>query len=124
MSASVYRAAVVVALAQLFALSASAFECPIPQPLAQPGVLKETSAQINRLSNLLASGDDENRIVVTVDDLRARYPGIENAEIVNYLIAADCPVVAKIDGLGEQGKQARLDRFGSIAAKIVYQGSH
>ncbi len=116
-----WRFAIIATFLQVTLSSASALECPAPQPLTRPGVLKETPSQIHALSNLLASGDGENRIAVTVADLRARYPGVENAEIVNYLMAAECPVVAKLGGLGEQEKRARLDRFASETAKIVYR---
>ena len=114
------RFALISAFLQVTISSAAALECPAPQPLARAGVLKETPAQIQALSNLLASGDEENRIAVTVADLRTRYPGVENAEIINYLMAAECPVVAKLGGLGEQEKRARLDRFTRETAQIVY----
>ena len=83
-----------------------ALQCPASQPLARPGIIKETRTQTQVVATLLATGDDANRIRVIVDDLRARYPGVENAEIVNYLMAAYCPVVAQLSGLGEQEKQA------------------
>jgi hypothetical protein len=99
---------------------AFAVECPAPHPLTRPGVIKETPAQVHALSTLLASGDAENRIDVTVSDLRARYPGVENAEIVNYLVSAYCPVVERMTGLGEQERQARVDRFVSEVSRAVY----
>jgi hypothetical protein len=102
------------------ALPATTLECPAPQPLVGPGILKETPAQIHRVENLLATGDDDNRIHVIVDDLRARYPGVQNTEIVNYLMGAYCPIVAQISGLGEQQKQARLDQFVDQLSRIIY----
>src|SRR5208283_1195466 len=36
---------------------ASALECPVPQPLARPGVLKETPAEIDNAGGMLSSGD-------------------------------------------------------------------
>jgi hypothetical protein len=118
---SMWRFAIIATFLQVTLSSASALECPAPQPLTRPGILKETPTQIHALSNLLESGDGENRIALTVADLRARYPGIENAEIVNYLMTAECPVVAKLERLGEQEKRARLDRFAGETAKIVYR---
>ncbi len=115
------RIALIAACLQATVSSASALECPAAQPLTRPGVLKETRTQTDALSNLLASGDGENRIMMTVADLRARYPGVENAELVNYLMAAECPIVTKLGGLGEQEKRARLERFASNTAQIVYQ---
>jgi hypothetical protein len=41
---------------------ARAIECPTPQPLARPGVLRETPAQIATVGKQLASGDTYNRI--------------------------------------------------------------
>jgi hypothetical protein len=59
------------------------------------------------------------QIRVVVRDLRARYPGVENAELINYLMAAYCSGVAQLTGLGEQEKQARMDRFVSQLAQII-----
>jgi hypothetical protein len=103
-----------------FAGPALALDCPAPQPLTRPGVLKETSTQIAVASTLLATGDDANRIAVLVTDLRARYQGVENAEIVNYLMTAYCPIVAKLSGLGEGEKRARMDQFVSQLTQTVY----
>jgi len=99
---------------------APALECPAPQPLTRPGILKETPTQTKRIADLLAAGDDDNRIRVIADDLRARYPTIQNAEVVNYLMAAYCPVIVQLSGLSEQEKQARMDRFVSQLSRIIY----
>ena len=97
-----------------------ALECPTLQTSTGPGVLKETPAQAQQIASLLATGDDDNRIRVIVDDLRARYPGVQNAEMIDYLMAAYCPVVAQLSGLGEQEKQARMDRFVTQLSQIIY----
>jgi hypothetical protein len=102
------------------AVPAQALECPAPKALTRPGVLRETPAQITAMSNLLATGDVSNRVSVVVADLRARYPGVENAELVNYLMAAYCPIVARLSGLSEAEKQARMDNFVSQVAQLVY----
>jgi len=112
--------AIIIALVSALAMPAAALQCPAPQPLARPGILKETRTQTQVVATLLATGDDANRIRVIVDDLRARYLGVENAEIVNYLMAAYCPVVAQLSGLGEQEKQARMDRFVIQLSQIIY----
>jgi hypothetical protein len=116
----VMHAIMIASLVPALAMPAAALQCPAPQPLARPGILKETRAQTQVVATLLATGDDANRIRVIVDDLRARYPGVENAEIVNYLMAAYCPVVAQLSGLGEQEKQARLDCFVTQLSQIIY----
>ena len=97
-----------------------AFECPTPQQLTSPDVLRETPARTAELATLLASGDVGNRIPVVVNDLRARYPGVQNAEIVNYLMTAYCPTVKQLTGLGDAEKQARMDSFMSRVSQVVY----
>jgi hypothetical protein len=57
---------------------------------------------------------------LVVSDLRARYPGVENAEIMNYLMTAYCRVVARLSGLDNQGQQARMDGFASQLSQIIY----
>ena len=99
--------------------SAGAFECPAPQDQHGPGVLRETPAQIHRTAGLLASGDVDNRVPEIVDDLRRRYPGVRNAEIMNYLVTAYCPVVAQLSGLGDAEKRSRVDRFAEQAGQVV-----
>jgi hypothetical protein len=100
--------------------SAAAMQCPAPQPMNGPGVLKETPAQVERVSHLLATGDDDNRIHTIVNDLRDRYPNVQNVEIINYLVTAYCPIVNHLNGLGDAQKQARMDRFVGQVTRIVY----
>src|SRR5262249_20577705 len=73
--------------------SALALECPVPQALTGPGVLEESPAQTERVG--VATGDDDNRVRVLVEDLRSRYPSAQNAEIINYLMAAYCRVIGQ-----------------------------
>ncbi|WP_431285525.1 hypothetical protein ACQW02_12250 [Humitalea sp. 24SJ18S-53] len=95
------------------ALPAAALDCPIPQPNATAGVIREPAAQIDRLAGLLGTGDVANRVPDIVRDLRQRYPAAGSADIVNYLVTAYCPVVNQLTGLGEAEKQARLAAFSS-----------
>ena len=67
--------------------------------------------QTERLADLSATGDVGNRIPVIVGDLRKRYPGVENAEVMNYLETAFCPIVAGLTGLSDAEKPARMYRF-------------
>jgi hypothetical protein len=108
------------AASQALAFSAHALECPVPKPLTRPGVLRETPAQVAGVSNLLATGDVGNRATIIAADLRARYPGVENAELVNYLMAAYCPIVARLPGLSEVEWRARMDAFVSRLARLIY----
>jgi hypothetical protein len=112
--------AVAVASVLVPSAEALALECPAPHALTRPGVLKETPVQTQRVADLLATGDDENRIRIIVNDLRARYPGVENAELVNYLMAADCSGIAQVRVLEEQEKKAQMDRFVRQLDRIIY----
>ena len=105
-----------------FALPAAAqsVECPKPHTVSGPGVLKESPAQIAEAGRFLASGDSVNRAPEMASDLRKRYPGVSNAEIENYLVAAYCPVAAKLNGLSVAERQARVDRFARQASVAVY----
>ncbi len=94
-----------------FALPASALECPSPQPLARPGVLQETQAQIDETGKMLSSSDVGQQTKAIISDLRSRDPQAENAELVNYIVTAYCPVVDRLTGLSESEKKARLDQF-------------
>ena len=118
-SGSWLHVAAVAALGLAVAGPALALECPAPQPLTRPGILQETPAQRAQVSTLLAGDETDNQIRVVVKDLRARYPGVENAELINYLMAAYCPGLARLTGLGEQENQARMDRFVSQLAQII-----
>jgi len=102
------------------AVPASALECPAPQPLAKPGVLQETPAQIEATGKMLSSGDVGQQTQSLIADLRKRYPEAENAELANYIITAYCPVVAGLPQLGEAEKKARLDQFVSQLMQKIY----
>jgi hypothetical protein len=97
---------------------AHALECPTSQPLTRPGVLKETPAQIAALRKQLTAGDVSDRVPAIVADLKARYPVIENAEIINYLVTAYCPIVAGMPGMNESQKSAKVQSF---AAQLMQQ---
>jgi len=99
---------------------ASALECPEPQKLMQSGVLKETQAQIDEASKMLSSGDLGTQVQAIVADLRNRYPQVENAELVNYVITAYCPVVDGLTGLSEPEKKAKMDNFVMQLMQKIY----
>jgi len=102
------------------AVPAHALECPVPQPLKRPGVLQETQAQIAAVAKQLAAGDASDRVPTIIADLRARYPTAENAEIINYLLTAYCPVVAALPGLNESQKQAQVQSFAAQLMQQIY----
>jgi hypothetical protein len=99
---------------------ASALDCPTPQPLERPGVLKETRAQIEETGQMLSSGDLGQQVQAIVTDLRSRYPHAENAELVNYIVTAYCPVVDRLTGLSEPEKKAKMDNFVMQLMQKIY----
>jgi hypothetical protein len=113
-------AAALVLAALLAVASTQAVECPKPQLTSRPGVIPESAVKIDDLSALLESGDDANRIRVLVQNLRQNYPAAENGEIVNYLVAAFCPMVNQLNGLGDAEKQGRIDAFTRQVVSLVY----
>ncbi len=113
------RITIVAALGMGLAGQALALECPAAKPLERPGVLKETPAQIADMTNMLVAGDVGNHIRFIVLHLQSHYPSVENAEIINYILNAYCPVVAQDAGLNEQQKEAKLDQFVGQLVKII-----
>jgi hypothetical protein len=101
------------------ASQASALECPAPQTLSRPGVLKETPTQVAVVAKLLESAPPNVTVPLIEADLRARYPGVENAEIVNYVITAYCPVVNDMR-VSDADKQARMSRFAHDLMAMIY----
>src|SRR5208282_81266 len=99
---------------------ALALECPEPQKLAHPGVLKETPTQMAVVGQFLASGKSNKTVPLVEADLRARYPGVENAEVVNYIVTAYCPVVKDTTGMSDKAKQARMNRFVKDLMMMTY----
>ncbi len=114
---------VLMSAATLWAAQAMAFECPTPQPLSHPGILRETSAQTRQLEAVLADGDASNHIPIIIDDLRRRYPAVQNAEIRNYLITAYCPAVAQLSGLNDATKRARISQFVTDIDHVMQAGT-
>lgn len=102
------------------ASQACAFECPVPQKLARPGILKETPTQMAIVGQFMASGKSNKTVPLVEADLRARYPGVENAELVNYIVTAYCPVVKDMTGMSDKAKQARMNRFMQDLMMMIY----
>jgi hypothetical protein len=102
------------------AVPALALDCPQPQPMAKPGILKETPAQIANVGKQLTGGDTFNAIASVTADLRIRYPGVEKAELVNYLLTAYCPAVAADAKLSEAQKKSTVDSFSAQVMRQLY----
>ncbi|MBL0897646.1 MAG: hypothetical protein IBJ17_02960 [Reyranella sp.] len=116
------RLVVIAASVLLVAPAAPAFalDCPTAQAKAQPGILKETPAQMAQVGKTLAAGDTFNAIASVAADLRIRYPGVEKAELVNYLVTAYCPTVAADNRLSEAQKKSAVDSFAAQVMRQVY----
>ena len=89
---------------------ALAFECPEPQARTGAGVIQETQEEIDRLSDMLRTGDLDNRIEVLARDLKSRHADADKTELTNFMVSAYCPVVAEA-GLSDSEKDARLTAF-------------
>ncbi len=100
------------------AASAEAFECP--QPVNQPGVIKQTPGEIAELASTLSGGDVTAQVPKIVDAMRKHYPSARSAELANYLITAYCPGVAKGAGLSDAEKTARVQAFSKAVLGVLY----
>ena len=117
--AATWAAPFALAMCLGMAPQASALECPAPRTLSRPGVLKETPTQVAVLAKFLESAPPNVAIPLIEADLRARYPGVENAEIVNYVITAYCPVVNAMK-VSDADKQARMSHFAQDLMAMIY----
>jgi hypothetical protein len=88
---------------------AMAFECPAPQ--AQAGAVPESQAEIDWMSDLLRTGDLDNRIEGIARDLKARHASADRTELTDFMVGAYCPVVADDARLSDSEKDARLAAF-------------
>lgn len=97
---------------------AGAFECPRPEKTS-PGVLQETKQDEQKLSQMFAGNDVENEIGIAVADLQKRYPQATDTELVNYLMGAYCPAVARMPGLSEAQKTAKVEHFVATTFELL-----
>ncbi len=117
---AIVRAAALAAGLFIGLVSAQALECLQAQPGSEPGVIKETPAQIAELQPVLAGADLSGQIPAIVDGLRQRYPAAKPDELANYLITAYCPGVAKAAGLSEAERTARVKAFANAVLAVLY----
>jgi hypothetical protein len=81
--------------------------------------LKETPAEVARLSLALSGPEPDNVIRAIVADLKQGYPQADNAELVNYVLTAYCPVVKIKSWLSNREKREMMDRFSTKVYDIV-----
>lgn len=63
------------------------------------------------MSQMLSGGDIGDTIGVAVADLQKKYPQVSDTELVNYLVGAYCPVVARMPGLTDPQRTAKVEEF-------------
>jgi hypothetical protein len=97
---------------------AGAFECPRPEKTS-PGVLQETKQDEQALAQMFSGGDIDNKIGIAVADLQRKYPQASDTEMVNYLVGAYCPVVARMPGLSETQKTAKVEHFAATLFEML-----
>jgi hypothetical protein len=93
--------------------AAAALECPVLQSL-------DGAKDQPDLSGPLSSKDILSQIPGMFAILQQKYPGVSKPQLVNYLIAAYCPVVKGDASLSEQEKQARIREFADRAVSKAY----
>lgn len=89
---------------------AVAFECPDPQAGAGAGVMQESDDEIARLSDLLRTGDLDNRLEVLARDLKDKHANADKTQLTDFMVSAYCPVLAE-EGLSDSERDARLSAF-------------
>jgi hypothetical protein len=97
----------------------AALTCPETQARTTLMALKETAADMASASAALSGPEHENAIRVIAAELKRRHPQAGNAEIVNYLLTAYCPLVKGESGLSDREKREKMDRFSAQAYTIV-----
>ena len=105
----IHRAAILAIM--LAAGPAAAFECPVPQPVTDQDAIKETPARIAQLSEELKDDVTGSATESAIFELKRKYPKATTAEIVNYMVTAYCPIVAKEDALSDAEKRNLLDQY-------------
>jgi len=103
-----------IALGVMAGSAAAALECPV-QPIAAG------TAQARDISAVIPAGDaldDVAKLNTAVTALRQQ--GVSQAVIIDNLIAAYCPTVARNASLNEQQKAAKVRRFASQMVRTVY----
>lgn len=106
-----------VALALLLGLTLPAqagFKCP----LTIEGTTPEKRAEIEKLLPPGNAIDDPDRLNASIDGLRRL--GLSRSQIVNHLIGAECPMIARNGSLSDKEKTARVRRYASRITALVY----
>lgn len=95
-------------------LASAAFVCPVPAVGANAAQDREIGAAIPAGDAL----DDVAKLNAAVSALRAK--GVGNAVIVDSMISAYCPVVARNTALSDEEKRTRVRRFAARIVRVAY----
>lgn len=93
--------------------AAQALECPALQSLDGSGATPDLKEQ-------LASKDVLNQIPGIIGALHDQFPKASKAQLVNYLIAAYCPVAKADASLSNEEKMAKVKEFADKAISYAY----
>ncbi|WP_294536335.1 hypothetical protein [uncultured Rhodoblastus sp.] len=94
--------------------SVRAIECPILKPFGgEAGVPADLTRQ-------LATSDVLTQIPGILGHFREQYPDAGKPALVDYLIAAYCPVIAGRADLSEQEKVGKVREFADAVIAIEY----
>lgn len=99
---------------------AAALECPVYHPSNTDVAIKETRAQAEGLSAMLAARGDRATHSI-VNSIRLAHPNASAAEITNFVLTLYCPLVRHNAALSEDQKRERLKAFSAELMKQVSQ---
>jgi hypothetical protein len=97
---------------------AAAFECPIAHARTDNSAIKESPARIAELAEQLDAGSATTGMIL---ELKQKYPTADFAEIVNYMLAAYCPIVAKDASLSDEEKKDQMNRYAEQVEALANQ---
>lgn len=94
-------------------------ECPALPTTTVAGGIAESEAQVQAYGKSLLSNDADNAISSIIANLRANYPNITDADIVNYLAAIYCPALVQAGYSGPEAEN-KLVQFNQLVARRVF----
>lgn len=100
---------------------AAALQCPVSHAHTGRSAIKEAPARIAELSDQLDADPTGSTTTGTIFELKQRYPDASFAEIVNYMVTAYCPIVAKDNALSDEEKKDRLNRYAQQVEALAGQ---
>jgi len=96
-----------------FALPAHALECPVSPNKASGGDIVANESQIHNFRKRLAAEDPAAATHSIISTLKVLFPKAKDANIANFMIALDCPLVAaKSQGAAYEKKQ--MQQFAAV----------